>query len=51
MAPPLIHLDTGFVIRSLYHGSDEEAQLNQWTSRKVRLGISAVARVNFFADP
>jgi len=51
MATPLIHLDTGFVIRSLHKGSAEEAQLERWTSRAVPLGISAIAWSEFLSGP
>lgn len=51
MAAPLIHLDTGFVIGSLHPGSREETQLDRWTSRGVRVGMSAVAWTEFLCGP
>lgn len=51
MAAPLIHLDTGFVIRVLQRGSHEDAELNRWVSRGVRLGVSTVAWSEFLCGP
>src|SRR5580693_7791396 len=51
MDATLIHLDTGFVIRALQDGSDEDAEFNGWVARGVRLGISSVAWGEFLCGP
>lgn len=46
-----IHLDTGFLIRSLVPASDEDRLLRAWLSSGAVLGMSAIGWAEFLCGP
>jgi predicted nucleic acid-binding protein len=51
MAAPLIHLDTGFLIRAVVRSSAEGDELRRWISGGARIGVSAIAWSEFLCGP
>ena len=49
--PPLIHLDTSFVIRALNHGSSEDRALRSWIKDGTPLLMSTVAWAELLCGP
>lgn len=47
----MIHIDTGFLIRALLPGSDEDARLRGWVESGEPLAISSVAWAEFLCGP
>lgn len=47
----MIHLDTGFLIRSLVAGSPEDRRLREWLRSGETLAMSAVAWSEFLCGP
>ncbi|MGH7646326.1 MAG: PIN domain-containing protein [Gemmatimonadales bacterium] len=46
-----VHLDTGFLIRALVPGSDEDRALRGWLRRGASLGMSTIAWAEFLCGP
>ena len=46
-----VHLDTGFLIRSLVPASDEDRLLRAWLSSGAVLGMSAIGWAEFLCGP
>lgn len=51
MKAEVIHLDTGFLIRALIHGSAEDTELRRWLIEKRPIEMSAVAWAEFLCGP
>lgn len=47
----MIHLDTGYLIRSLIPGTAQDRQLRQWIESGESLGVSAIAWTEFLCGP
>jgi predicted nucleic acid-binding protein len=51
MPTPVIHLDTGFLIRSLLAGSDPDRALRRWLGEGRRVAINSIAWTEFLCGP
>jgi predicted nucleic acid-binding protein len=49
--PPLIHLDTSFLIRAIVQGSKEDRRLREWLRGGESLAMSAAAWAEFLCGP
>ena len=47
----MIHLDTGFLIRSLVRNSSEDIQFRTWLRSNTEVGISSIAWAEFLCGP
>jgi predicted nucleic acid-binding protein len=47
----MIHLDTGFLIRSLVHNSSEDVKFRTWLRSNASVGISSIAWAEFLCGP
>ena len=47
----MIHVDTGFLIGALRHGSVEDRRLRRWLAGGEQIGISAISWTEFLCGP
>ena len=47
----MIHVDTGFLIGALRHGSVEDRRLRSWLAGGEQIGISAISWTEFLCGP
>lgn len=48
---PMIHLDTGFLIKALVRNSAEDLKLRHWLRLRTQVGISCIAWAEFLCGP